>query len=345
MPLISIRLIALSAAITLAVAAGTVLLWRRNGRWRHVSRVLGVLLTEAFLVLTAGLIVNRSEQFYPTWKSLTVTAENESEIVAPTPDGLLDGYLRQYTERDGDAVAPWQPAGWKAWNLGGAPTLTAPAAYLAKSTSSFPVVLALTGAKQKWDTAKAGALAKEIGAPAVMLVTPVSQETTATDLGVTIPTEISHDLRVHGFLWALVAPIDEAVKAVQVIAVAPNRFTSLVLVADTAGATVPAEAQVPKDIPVAVVHPAQPAGRRHDTAENVAGDIALRCHPSSLCEPGPPGLDPGGPERSTGNAAGAVQLRSADGREWATALRWACAQTPAPLAPPAVLTPFTPTGK
>ena len=67
MSLTGLPLLLLSACATVLVTAATIRLWRRR---RPAVRIAGVLLIEALVVLTAGLEVNRNEQFYPSWQAL-----------------------------------------------------------------------------------------------------------------------------------------------------------------------------------------------------------------------------------------------------------------------------------
>ncbi|WP_433796618.1 hypothetical protein [Actinoplanes sp. CA-252034] len=63
MPLTGIPLILVAGLGVILCAAGTVLAWRREWRPRQLVRPLGILPTEALLI-TVGLVVNRSELFY-----------------------------------------------------------------------------------------------------------------------------------------------------------------------------------------------------------------------------------------------------------------------------------------
>jgi hypothetical protein len=60
MTLTGLPLIITTALLTVLVLAGTILLWSRFGRWRLLTRSLGVVLAQALVVATVGLIANRS---------------------------------------------------------------------------------------------------------------------------------------------------------------------------------------------------------------------------------------------------------------------------------------------
>lgn len=124
MSLTGIPLIAGTALVTAAALAATVLGWDR-WRPRFLLRSLGVLLTEALLVLSAGLVVNRSQEFYPTWAALLQSSAATATTYAVRAGGL-DGSLH---DNDGDAF-PWQPTGLTGWRLAGAPMVVTPAGYL-----------------------------------------------------------------------------------------------------------------------------------------------------------------------------------------------------------------------
>src|SRR5689334_24221273 len=92
MSLTGLPLIVLAVCCTAVVVAATVWSW---GRWRPVRFVLrpaGVLLSEALLLVTIGLVVNRSEQFYPSWAALFAPASTgvtSYKTVAGTLDQML----------------------------------------------------------------------------------------------------------------------------------------------------------------------------------------------------------------------------------------------------------------
>jgi hypothetical protein len=210
MSLTGVRLILLAALVTAAIAAATVLLWSRYGRWRLLSRIAGVLLTEVLVVLTIGLVVNREQQLYPSWQALAGDTGTTAVAAAPQA-GRLD------TELHGTAAesVPWQPADAATWRLAGAPTVMVPANYLSRPAVSYPVVLSLGGPGS-----------------AAAVVSVVAVPTAATTAGAlaTLPAELSQDLRVTARGWALVASAKQAALAKQLMAAMPGRFGALVMV-------------------------------------------------------------------------------------------------------------------
>jgi hypothetical protein len=248
--------------------------------------------------VTVGLVVNRSERFYPSWEALTGNVAEQAPVApAPVPDGLLDGWLRERAGPDGAVTVPWQADGAAAWHLRTTPTLVVPAGYLDRS-STYPAVVSILDARQNWDAARTTAMAQAAVAaagPAILLTATPSAQTTGANLATGLTAELARDLRVTPHGWALVAPVADAARAMQLIAGSPGRFGSLTLVGDSAAAALPPT--LPPQLTVALVRT--------------------------------------GPAAAPADAAGgAVTLSSARGAEWATALSWAFRQTPAPLAPP-----------
>jgi hypothetical protein len=176
MSLTGVPLILLAAAATAAVGAGALLLWRRG---RVITRTLSVLLLEALVVFTAGLVFNRHEQFYPSWPAL----EGDVGTVAVTGHvtaGRLDALAA-----DGRPVR-WLPGDLGRWHLARAPELRLPAGYRDRPGDTFPVLLELSG-----------------GAPAPQAVTVVLAPTAATTAAalLTLPADLRRDVRVNPTGW------------------------------------------------------------------------------------------------------------------------------------------------
>jgi hypothetical protein len=199
------------ALLTTAVAgAGTVLLWLRSGRWRVAGRTAGILLTEALLVLSAGLIANRSEQFYPSWEALGGHTGAAASAAARTA-GRLDETLGTR----GVATLPWRPPGLAAWQLAAGPVLVVPAGYADRPGVTFPVLLDLAGAYHAGDT--------------VTVHLSPSARTGAASLA-SLPADLARDVRVVSRGWAIVAPMKDAVFAAELVRCSPGRFVALALV-------------------------------------------------------------------------------------------------------------------
>ncbi|HWS37377.1 MAG TPA: hypothetical protein VN408_32195 [Actinoplanes sp.] len=216
MSLTGLPLLFVVALGTVAVAAGTVLAWRRRLRPRLLVRPLGILLTEALLVTTIGLLVNRSELFYPTWADLFPPPAATAAVTVRV--AALDGWLGT---RDSGTFT-WRPDGWAGWHLAAAPTVVVPAGYLGDPHRRFSVVVVLG----------AGGTGTAAGADETVVV--YARTTAATPAAVLtedLPAALSRDLRVSGRRWALVSPTAASALAGQAAA-APGRYPAIALVRD-----------------------------------------------------------------------------------------------------------------
>ena len=179
MSLTGLPLLLLSAFATVLVTAATIRFWRRR---RLAARIAGVLLIEALVVFTAGLGVNRDQQFYPSWQALagktgagTVTEQvHAGELDAHVPPGPF----------------PWRPRSLSSWRLSGTPIVSLPVDYPERTAVTFPVVLAI------------GTEAPYTPDAIVVSITPTAR-TTAAALR-TLPGELRQDLRVSEIGWDVV---------------------------------------------------------------------------------------------------------------------------------------------
>ncbi|MCO8275991.1 hypothetical protein M1L60_35980 [Actinoplanes sp. TRM 88003] len=172
-------LIALAAAATVAAVTVTVLTWPRGGRLRPVTRTAAVLLTESLVVVTVGLVVNRHEEFYPSWSALrgdtgTVAVAERARV------GSLDAHMRS-------ARFTWRPPGLAAWRLAGPPTVTLPHGYRERPGMAFPVVLLFDAPGRAT-------------ADAVTVTLTPTAGTTAAALR-SLPGELGRALRVTAIGW------------------------------------------------------------------------------------------------------------------------------------------------
>ncbi len=297
MSLTGITLIVLAFLALAVVAALTVLGWRRFGAARYVVRAGGILLVQALLIASIGLVVNRSEGFYPSWAALSgnagTTAAQQDRAV-----GRLDGELA------GGAVT-WRPTGAGAWHLAGRAALSVPSGYEAPASASlsYPVVVEL---RPPGRTAAPGA---------VTVILPVTAKTTVKSLA-SLPAELAGDVRVGAGGWAVVAPVSLAALAEGLARTAPQRYVAVALV----GGALPAGAAVTPRSTFA------PAGAR--TRRGASPAAPGRAH--SRRSPRTPR------PRSSGAApGGAFAVRTEPG--WPAAVTWAAGLTAAPLAAPVVL--------
>jgi hypothetical protein len=311
MSLVGVPLLVLAAALAVGAVAATVWGWRRGGRWRLLTRPLGVLLSQALILISAGLVVNRSEEFYPSWAALA--GQQEAEVVAPAvPDGRLDDALRARAVPGRAVTVPWRPDGVAAWHLAGPATVVVPPDYLSRSTAAFPVVVSLVSGPPGSTslTPATGSPAWPAGSP-VLLNAPASDRTAATDIAGALPGRLAADLRTTGHGWVLVAAWHQAGLAARAVASAPGRFTAVALIA--------AAPPVSPAASPAVSAPVSPA------ASPAAPPTVLPVAPSGVT---PPGF------RVSADVAVAVA------RDLSGALAWAMRQAPPVLAPPVVLPPL-----
>ena len=183
MSLTGLPLLLLSAFVTVLVTAATILLWRRGRRPVRITvRIAGVLLIEGLVVFTAGLVVNRGEQFYPSWQALAGRT-GTGTVTEPVSAGVLDAHLPP-------GPFPWRPSGLSSWHLAGTPIVSLPVDYPERTAVTFPVVLAL------------GTPAPHLPDAITVSLTPTAK-TTAAALR-TLPGELRHDLRVSEIGWDVV---------------------------------------------------------------------------------------------------------------------------------------------
>ena len=225
-------IILVSAALTVLLAAATVLLWRRGGRWRPPIRVAGLLAVEVLVVLTAGLIVNRSERFYPSWQALAASHSNEN--VAKPPVGRLDGVLG--TSR----VVRWSPPEGSGWRLAAPAILIVPADYAQHPDRSYPVIVVLTSADR---VASIRAEATTI-ADALTVVAVPTRGTTAAELA-TLPARLAQDARAADTGWAIVADTAQTTLARQWHSLVPARFRLVTTALATAAERLPPALDTP----------------------------------------------------------------------------------------------------
>ncbi|MFG3685070.1 hypothetical protein [Micromonospora sp. NPDC047740] len=310
MALTGISLLVLAGLAAVGAAAATVVGWRRFGRLRIPVRVVGVLLTQALVLLAVGLAVNRSAQFYTNWDDLLTQAIAGGRHNASTP-GQLDQWVRQHDHSDSAQpfAFEWRPDGWADWHLAAPPTVTVPADYLRNPGWRYPAVLVLSSAGDGWGNAAATGLARSAqtaAGPAVLIFAHTTPAASVPALAMTLPAQLSRDLRVTGHSWALVSSAGQEPLARQVVLAAPGRYPALAVVPVGAGRGRPAGAAAPKGLPVGVT-------------------VAVLGTPARTATGGPAVVPHAGSTRPSSLDA----LRAA--------LIWAIRQLPAPLPEPAPL--------
>ncbi|MFU8854156.1 hypothetical protein ACNAW0_24695 [Micromonospora sp. SL1-18] len=320
MALTGVPLLLLVGLAAAGAAAAMVVGWSRFGRLRILVRVVGVLLTQALVLFTVGLAVNRSAQFYTSWDDLVAQNAASDRHHASTP-GRLDQWVRQNDHNA--ALQPfafeWRPDGWTDWHLAAPPTVTVPAGYLRNPGWRYPAVLVLGSAGYGWGGATETEAARSLEAAAGLAVLIFAHTTPAASvpaLATALPDQLSRDLRVTGHSWALVSSAPQEPLARQVVLAAPGRYPALAVVPVGAGHGRPAGAAVPQGLPAGVT-------------------VTVLGTPASTATGGPAAVPRAGSPAPSGMDA----LRAA--------LLWAIRQLPAPLAEPAPLVRHvhTPHGK
>ncbi|MEV6847990.1 hypothetical protein [Actinoplanes sp. NPDC051411] len=233
MPLTSLRLIVLAAVVTVGALAATVLVWPRWGRWRFLVRPSGVLLTEALLIVTVGLAVNRSQEFYPSWAALRDTS-GPGPASYHVSAGRLDAWL---AARPSVLSFPWRPPGWTSWHLAAAPTVTVPADYLAHPAWRYSAVL-IVGTRP-WAL-------PPVAGPTVLVNVTTTASTSASTLAGALPGSLGRDLRVTSHRWALVTSAADSALARRVATAARGRFPAVAFVGVAAPARAAQTAYFPR---------------------------------------------------------------------------------------------------
>jgi hypothetical protein len=346
MSLTGMPLIALAFVGAAAVLVATILLWRRGRRLRLLARPLGVLLTEALLLVGVGLVVNRSEQFYPSWAALLqTTSSSTGTTFAPRP-GDLDRWLKTRigANLDQSVAFTWHPSGWTGWRLAEAPTIVTPTGYLQHPDWRYSALLVIDDGAAGWTpvTEVAAALRAGIGGgPAVIILARTTSSTSVNTLANVLPTALTHDLRVTGRRWALVASASDGGLAQQAAVATPGRYPAVALVLDAATPR-PASAKPTTRASAAAGSPRRvPANRPNSPASRPSSVVAARL-PAGIAEavvgdagtahPAAPGSSTTIPAADRDLAAPPVYLAAAAPNKLETALVWACQQTPPPLA-------------
>jgi hypothetical protein len=246
-------LILVAVLVTAVAGAATVVLWSRFGRWRLLSRTAGVLLTETLVVLTAGLVVNRADLFYPSWAALEGHT-GTTAVAAPRRAGRLDGLVRGTAA----VTVPWRPADIASWRLAGTPRVVFPAGYRRRSSVAYPTVASLVDSQTQ--AAAAVRVARRVAAVGVVAVPTAG--TTAAALA-TLPTDLAADVRVNARGWAVLTTSRQAALGGRLVRSGPP-YGALVVI----GAATP-QRQAGAD--VAVVRP----GRPHRAASTGHGIAVL----------------------------------------------------------------------
>jgi hypothetical protein len=240
MRLTGVPLIVLAVLVTAVAGAATALLWSKFGRWRLVNRAAGILLTEALVVVTIGLVVNRADLFYPSWAALEGRT-GTTAVAATRRAGRLDGLVHGTAA----VTVPWRPTDIAAWRLAGTPHVVLPAGYRRQSSVAYPTVVSLVDSQSQ--AATAVRVARRVAAVGVVVVPTAG--TTAAALA-TLPADLAADVRVNGRGWAVLTTSRQAALGARLIRSGPP-YGALVVM----GAATP---QRQAGAALAVVRPGRP---------------------------------------------------------------------------------------
>jgi hypothetical protein len=192
--LTGLPLILLTGCLAFAAVAATVRGWRLAGHKRIPLRVAGLVAIEVLLVADIGLVVNRQENFYPSWRALT-GSENVVVTAPSAAAGRLDGEL------DTGGTITWSPPGATAWRLAAAPLLVTGREYATDRDRAFPVVLVLTTAAGLAETRRRATAAAGL---LTLILQPTRGSTAASFAG--LSDLLRQDARVGDGLVVLADP-------------------------------------------------------------------------------------------------------------------------------------------
>lgn len=348
-----------AVAGTLVVAALTVWLWERRWRLRLLRpllRTAGVLLTEASLLVSVGLVVNRHEQFFPTWASLFEAGDAAAPAYATVAGGLDQQLTTRAAGRlDQPLAMPWQPAGWTDWHLAATPLLVVPAGYLAHPQWRYSVVLVVGTAGPLWPASPPDPRGVEVAARAsqdvVVYLSPTAGTTVAA-LAAEVPAGLRHDLRVTDHRWAVAGlPADAKLVRQVAVAAAPGQFPAVATVLAEGASAPPVKSGGASATPGKSGASAPPgksgasAAPGKSGASSAPGKPGASSAPGKSGNPGKPGGAAAGPGRSGGGGTedslpvgvATFTVRAGAGPAGAldavsSAVGWAAGQTPPPMA-------------
>ncbi|WP_026212715.1 hypothetical protein [Longispora albida] len=336
--------------LTAAVIVSTSLLWRRwPRRGRLVLRTLSLLLSQAMVLVSAGLVFNTSEQLYPTLETLISPPKKKQQPVVAegVSSGGLDEWLKARSQQGSRAglAFPWQPAGGGNWPLAEHPVVSLPPQYFSQVSSRFPVIVVVaapgvTPAAGGWADARVTGRQAD---PAIVVFvrSKAADQASVRLLGTELPVELTRDLRALTDRWSVVGVGKHAAGGLELVTRHPERYRAAAALLPSApgelagpgkaltaahkplAVFMPQGAQPPAGLPTPPVYPsAVPTGSVPPTSAAPATSAASR----------PPTSRAGG--RATASAGTQKEKEPEAGKEpIVAALRWATAQLPAPLDP------------
>lgn len=323
MSLTGLTLTVLAFCGTAAVSAATVWGWSRSRSLRFVLRPLGVLLTEALLLLSIGLVVNRQEDFYPSWAALLEPGKPAVPAYR-TVAGGLDATITAQAAGKGalPQLITWQPAEWAEWRLTAAPTVVVPAGYSQHPQWRYSVVLVIAQSGQGWPTTWQRPAGLNVAGGAthdVVVFATATSKTAVPALTSQLPDDLRHDLRVTDHRWAVVTAPANAGLTQRAVLSTPGQYPAIA----TLLTNPPPHAKKPP--PKASSR--KPATSRPSTANGSSATAlaALRRSAGGHASTGLPAGITSATIRAAPTTAGILTGLAA-------AVHWAAGQTPPPLA-------------
>ncbi len=327
MSLTGLPLLVVSILAALVAFAATIWSWHRGRWWRAVTRTIGVLVCEALVLFTVGLLANRSLDIFPSWSALLDQDRKAPPptVVAADPTTKLDDWLRTRAVEGthNGLVFQWRPTDTESWHLTAEPVVYVPPRYFSDRAASFPVVLVVAPgaagpAQGAWDSHRVNLLVPRSDtdvSPAVIVFLRTDRPDPAV-LTAAVPKMLDGDLRTISRGWAVIGIGADGAVGFDALTADPVRFWSAVAVADNTGI-------LPKGVDKAR------GFLDWQSALSVEGEGRPE-RPDHGRPPVEPSTTPSG---SPGVVAGVEMVAQVDARLPA-ALRWAYSRLPAPVAPP-----------
>jgi hypothetical protein len=232
MGLTSITLLLLAAAVAAGATTALCVFWNRLADRRRPVRVVGILLSEALLLFTFGLLVNRIGGFYPSWAALTMaTPAIQPAPAAPPPQpAWLSAYRAAQSQAERGRAFAWQSGSRTAWGLSAAPMVWLPTDTLPSATDAHvservavPVTVVL--------------LPKDAAAPSIphtgtsaVVVLRLADPPRPAALAAGLAVHMSTELPVESHSWTAIGVGPACAAAVALLTDEPNAFHDLALV-------------------------------------------------------------------------------------------------------------------
>jgi hypothetical protein len=148
MGMMSLSTLALAALATAVAVAALALVWKRSGGRLRPLRILGVLVCEALLMVTVGLVVNRVGDFYPSWTALTMPGNGAAfRPLPPPPPSHPGAWLSAHPAAAGKAEQglgfDWAAGSRKAWGLEAPPVVHLPEVAVNQAETEVPLTIVL----------------------------------------------------------------------------------------------------------------------------------------------------------------------------------------------------------